>query len=151
MDNNSSICNKTSDVLLVARADGILLPVYEPALQYAEGWPWKIKRDYSKALLIRSTGDVLEVINVEVRRPYGKTVLSKVFSVLNLNWEVSLQTVGTRIPQKKVIQAILHGLSLDRATGRSLFDKIEEVPSSPTESGKKNLSIEEVFSRLSRP
>jgi hypothetical protein len=147
MNNSSSTIDNGPDVLLVLRADGMLLPVYEPALQHAEGWPWKIKRDYANALLVRGTGAILEVKNVVIRKPYGETLLSKVFSVLNSNWEVTLHTAEAETPPMKVVQAILHGLSLDSATRRNLFEKAEGEPGQVA-SHLKNLSIEEIFRRL---
>lgn len=136
-----------SGVLLVLRADGVLLPVYESALNLAEGWPWNIKRAYAGARMIRGTGAVLRVKNVVITKPYGKSPLSKIFSVLNSNWEIALKTEREEASDKDIVQALLHGLSLDRSAGRNLFDT-RKAELAGNGSNTKNLSIEEIFREL---
>jgi len=147
MNVGSSAKEKSSDVLLVLRADGLLLPIYERALRRAEGWPWQIKRAYTGALLIRSTGAASRVMSVVVERPYGKTPLSRVFSLLNSNWEVALHTGKAEATPKEVVKAICEGLSTDSTSVKSLFDTTEDELIE-FRSKVNDFSMEDIFHRL---
>ena len=147
MNENTSTSDKRADVLLVLRTDGMLLPVYEPALRLAEGWPWQIKKEYTGALLIQPTGSILRVQRVVIEKPYGTSLLAKIFSVLNSNWDIALHTEREDVSPNEVMQAIVRGLQLDRSTGRNLFDKVEEEPGTAGVT-MKSASIAEIFRRL---
>lgn len=118
----TSDVSEFQDIVLVLRRDGVLLPVYEQALQLAEGWPWAIKRAYADALLIRSAGTVSKVERLTIDRPYGKSFLARLFSVLNSNWVVVLHIAPSVLAPEQLAQAVSRGLELDGSSGRALFE-----------------------------
>jgi hypothetical protein len=130
-----------NDILLVLRADGVLLPVYGAAIHIAEGWPWKIKRQYTNAVLIRKNGLAQEVKQVSIVGPYGRSFLAKVFSVLNSNWLIALQLSNPETASIPLIRAVIQGLELDNTSGRGLFGQA-------TISFTEITSIEQVFQKL---
>ncbi len=113
-----------STVTLVICLDRTLLPVYEGALGTAEGWPWSIRRTYMGALLIRATGEVKRVSHVKISGPHGTSLPSRILSVLNSNWAVSLLLAQVESNNAELAAAALEGLKLDRSSGRNLFDRV---------------------------
>ena len=108
--------------LLLLRTDGTLLPVWSDALNVAEGWPWTIRKGYRNALILRPTGAVERVEGVNIVKPYGASLLTRFFSLLNSNWTISLSLVQVEVPFVQIKASVLEGLRLDQSSGRRLFE-----------------------------
>lgn len=132
------------EVLLVLRSDGALLPVYRGGLGQAEGWPWAIVKLYKGALVIALSG-VATMDDVEIVGPAGSSMLARVFSVLNSNWNIAVRLNEAQMGVDGIVHAIGKGLHANVAARRVLFDLSEAELIERVEQAK---SIAELFQVL---
>lgn len=132
------------DVLLVLRNDGALLPVYRGGLGQADGWPWAIVKLYKGALVVTLSG-VATMDEVEIVGPAGSSMLARVFSVLNSNWNIAIRLNEAQMGVEGIVHAVGKGLLANVAARRALFDLSEAELIAQVERAK---SIAELFQVL---
>lgn len=115
------------EAILLIRKNGQLLPFYTAAFGYADGWPWSIRNKYLGSVSINQDGLIQQIKSIEIVRPFGQSVLSKIFSVLNSNWRIEVEYEHQTMLLDEVKKIVIHGIDADKKMNygffRSMYNK----------------------------
>ncbi len=100
--------------ILIFKKNGMLSCYYAFALSYVDGWPWIFKKKYSGSTIICKNGSAFKISELKIVKPYGKSFLLQLFSVVNLNWEIKLTLDSFELSLDQTKKMIVKGILLDR-------------------------------------
>ena len=99
--------------ILIFFKNGMLSCYYAYALSYVDGWPWMFKKKYAGATIICKNGNAFKISELKIVKPYGKSFLSQLLSVLTLNWEITLTLDSFELSLDQTKKMIVKGILLD--------------------------------------
>lgn len=135
---------KNTVAILIIDKSKLVMPIDTHALTVADGPKRKINQRYIDSLILYPDGNIFVIKKIEIIGLHGKSFLSKLFSLLNSNWEIEVVTEKVDLILDDLIQKIISNLneeSLSYFNEKIMLDKA-------IHSIRQVKSIDELFSAL---
>jgi hypothetical protein len=97
--------------ILIIDKSKLVIPIDTHALTVADGPKRKINERYVDSLILYPDGNIFIIKKIDIIGLHGKSFLSKLFSLLNSNWEIEVVKEKVDFTLGDLIQKVISNLN----------------------------------------
>ncbi len=87
------------------------MPINTDAFSVADGPKRKIHERYVDSLILYPDGNIFVIKKIDIKGLHGTSFLSKLFSLLNSNWQIEVIKEKVELPLDQLIQQVTTNLN----------------------------------------